>query len=68
MRKIKALGIAIIVVAMLAWDAQLSREQEKSAALIQCSNTGPEAGTDAQCDSCYHAIYGETDKGCGLCE
>lgn len=24
--------------------------------------------TDLECDSCYHKIYGQENKDCGLCE
>jgi hypothetical protein len=66
----KTIRIGIVVVifaALFTWDAQITREENRASELIECSNAGPDGGSNAQCDSCYHAIYGANDLGCGLC-
>lgn len=45
---------------------RINTKETKESQLQKCLNTTQM--TDIECDSCYHAIYGQEDKNCGLCE
>jgi hypothetical protein len=53
------------VVVVIDKDRKHDREYNENR-LEHCLNQTER--TDFECDSCYHAIYGQENKNCGLCE
>lgn len=55
----------ILLLAALRLGSDVDSRDAAAASLQRCVATTD--ATDAECDSCYHAIYGATDTNCGLC-
>lgn len=58
--------VILLLLGAIAGTELLQVRDARRTALSAC--VGATEGTDSACDSCYHAIYGASDKECGLCE
>lgn len=59
----KKILILAAIAALFVYEGRVNYElavaEEQHAKLIECANLDLDMSSDMQCDSCFHAIYGE---------